>query len=420
MLSLLCRRVRPELSALGELGGPLVDVLEVVERAGGTRGLDTLADPGFALDILTAADPSADAAVVGRVLDFLRVRSSAPVAASTSLVQVERVTLATAVERYTVGPLALLAAATQNSYGMWVRRLADTHGDQEPDAITTGDLRDLIAAYVLAVRAKAEKHPRHAGSGSGSEAMAVKAFRNFWRYLVEKGWTSQNVAMDLHKPSEDESQRRPWRADETALIRQFARSHGRDPFLNEVMVTIPERMGLRREEMYKLRICDVDLERLVAQVQGKGGKERESAIPPVLAALLERFIEDRRPADVTADEWRRSEERLLRSRPSVRDPHGQRAGWSRPEAFFDALRKVAPDMFRGRGRDQSLHCYRHALGTWVERNYGRKATKTVLGHRGRKESTDYYIYVPLEEQAEILAAYEQYLLAADPTYRQAA
>ena len=73
----LCQRARPELACLGELGRPLLEVLTVVERRAAGRDGSVLADPVFALDVLTAAGPGTDAAVVGRVLDFLRARSGA-------------------------------------------------------------------------------------------------------------------------------------------------------------------------------------------------------------------------------------------------------------------------------------------------------------------------------------------------------
>lgn len=71
-----CQRIRPELACLGELGRPLLDVVTVIERLGGTQTITVLSQPGFALDVLTAGNGS-DAASVGRVLDFLRIRADA-------------------------------------------------------------------------------------------------------------------------------------------------------------------------------------------------------------------------------------------------------------------------------------------------------------------------------------------------------
>lgn len=412
----LCARVRPEFAALGDLGTRLLAVLGVVERLAGARGVEALEDPALALDILTAA-PEADASVVGRVLDILRLRASSGGGPGTVGVVRESVTVAAAVERYEAGPLAVLAKGTRSGYRPWVRRLAAKHGDRDPAELTTGDLRELIAYWQLKIKEQQEKRPRRRQGGQAAAGAAVNAFRHLWTYFVEKKWAHANVAADLRKPPPPEARRRPWRPEEAALVRQFARTFGRDGFLHEIIVSIPERMGLRREEIYELRLCDVDLGRRVVSVNGKGNKQRDVAIPPVLAALLERFIEDRRPQHIPRDVWMRSTAYLLRTRPTEREPEGSRPGWNRVDRIFEALREAAPELFAG--WDQVLHCYHHSLGTWVEGRYGRKAARVILGHRGRKESTDYYIYVPIEQQAEILAEYEQHLLAADPTHRAA-
>lgn len=78
----LCQRVRPELAALGDAGTPLVALIDVVARAGTGHPGDALADPGFALDVLTAAGPGTDPALVGRLLDFMRSRVGGPSLAS--------------------------------------------------------------------------------------------------------------------------------------------------------------------------------------------------------------------------------------------------------------------------------------------------------------------------------------------------
>jgi integrase len=416
-LPVLCARVRPELGALGDVAVPLLSVLAVVERAGASLSAEALADPGFALDVLTAAGPGVEAATVGRVLDFLRTRAATVTGpAGVGVAVREALDVAEAVRRYEAGPLAVLAKNTRTGYQAWVRRLAAAHGAEDPAAITAGDLRDLIAMWTVKAReANQDGRGRKARQGGKTMgAVAVNAFRHLLRYWVEKGWVPANIAAGLTKPALPEPNRRPFRPEEAALVRQLARSRGRDPLLDEVIVTIAERMGLRRAEVYGLRICDVDLERRVAWVMGKGDKPRDVPIPPVLAGLLERYLEDRRPAGISRDRWRRSSEYLLRSRPTERCPDGRRAGRERPDAIFGALREAAPELFVN--RDQSLHCYRHTLGTWIERHYGRKATRAVLGHRGRQEATDYYVYVPLEEQAAMLAAYEGYLLAGDPTH----
>ncbi len=197
-LDTLCDRARPELACLGVLGQPLIDVLTVVRAAGNSRTIDILADPGFALDVLAAAGPSTDPALVGRVLDFLRTRSSDVTSsyAAPSASYTPAATLADAIARHDAEPLAMMAKGTARTYRTWTRHLAEEHLDADPRSITAGDLRDLIAKHVLAA---ADGDRR--GQPRSAEEHAVGAYRHLWTYFVQKGWASENVAIQLRKPT---------------------------------------------------------------------------------------------------------------------------------------------------------------------------------------------------------------------------
>jgi integrase len=412
-LAALCERARPELACLGELAAPLVAVVGVVEQVGTGRGAEALTDPTFALDVLTAVGPSSDPTVVGRVLDFLRTRTGAATGSTAAVPADARssrpLTLADAATQYRSGTLAMMAPATQSAYGAWVDRLVAAHGHEDPAAVTAGDLKDLIAAHVLAHRTSAER----GRTGRATERMAVAAFRHFWGYLGDKRWATDNVALRLRKPTPLPSTRRGWRPDEAALVRHLARGLKRsDPLLNEVTLCLSERMGLRREESCLLRLCDIDFGRAMAKVWGKGDKPRDMPIPPVLLDTLRVFVEQRRPADVAPEVWLRSEEHLLRYKPSTRFPQGRRVTYRRTDGLFKSLRTAAPDLFAD--GDLVLHSYRHALGTWCEANYTRTMARRALGHTSSQDPTDSYLKVTDDQLAEALAAYEQYLLAADP------
>lgn len=364
MLAELCGRVRPELACLGELGAPLIDALGVVERADDGRDVGALSDPSFALDVLAAGGPGGDPAVVGRVLDFLRTRADAGTTTGGAAARAGRwepVTVAEAVRSYEAGSLALMAPGTQRLYGAWVRRLATAYGDRDPDDVTAGDLQDLVAAQILKSRTGRERHNR---SGRCAEENAVSAFRSLWSYLVAKRWARENVAQQLRKPGRSEPNRRPWRPEEAALVRHLVRGLGRDPLLNEVTITLAERIGLRHIELGRLRVCDIDMDRAEVEVWGKLDKPRHMPLPPGLAGLLARYIESRRPAHIPPDVWARSDTPLLRHPPNDRSPEGRPVGRRRTHRLFTALHEAAPDLFAD--GDLVLHCYRHALGTFVE------------------------------------------------------
>lgn len=391
----LCGRARPQLAALGDLGLPLLAVVDVAERVAGARGPDVLCDPAFALEVLTAT-PAADAATVGRVLDFLRRDGgAAPVAARAV------VTVADAVTSYEASALALMATGTGHTYRTWTRRLVTKLGDVDVDTVTTGDLTDVIAATAGTTRAGRRSR--------GATENAVAAYRHAWGYFCEKGWARANVARDLRKPARGEPRRRAIRPAEAALLRQLA-SLGRDPLLDEVTLTLAERLGLRRIEICRLRLCDLDLCGAEARVWGKGDKDRTMPMPPRLVELLRDYVEDRRPGGCPPQRWVQRGDLLLRHRPTPAHPEGVPTGRRRIEDLFSRLARGAPDVF-ARG-DLSLHSYRHALATFVDARWGRPVTRAVLGHTSSRSPTDAYVHVDPSTVAEALACYEAYMLGS--------
>ena len=244
-----------------------------------------------------------------------------------------------------------MAPGTRSTYRTWTRRLIAGHGDWNPRSLTAGDLTDLIAVHVVANRSDADR--RRAGRSAAENA--VGAFRHLWCYLCDKGYATTNIALGLRKPSRSEPRRRAYTVEEAALLRQLARA-GRDPLLDELTLALPERLGLRRIELGRLRICDIDFDRRTVEVWGKGDKDRTMPIPPRLFELIEIYVEDRRPAHLSIQDWRRSAETLLRRPPSPGSPLGRATSRRRIEDQFSRLQDHAADLF-ARG-DLSLHSYR--------------------------------------------------------------
>jgi integrase len=319
---------------------------------------------------------------------------------------VAAVTIREAVEQYERGAMALMARGSQYTYRTWTRRLAAAYGDRLPDSISAGDLTDLVAQHVVARQTEEDRRR----TGRAAEENAVGAYRHLWTYLVEKGYAQTNVAQKLRKPTRPEPRRRGFTPEEAALLRLLARS-GRDPLLDECTLSLAERLGLRRVELCRVRISDINFGKRTVEVWGKGDKYRTMPIPPALFELIEIYLEDRRPAHLSNAEWRQSKEILLRRPPAGTFPLGRAAGRRRIEELFIRLQDHAPDVFGG--GDLSLHSYRHALGTFTDGRYGRPMTRAVLGHSSRRTPTDHYVHIPIEKVAAVLAEYEEHLLGWD-------
>jgi integrase len=118
--------------------------------------------------------------------------------------------------------------------------------------------------------------------------------------------------MRLAKPARVDLHRRAVEPTEAVLLRHLAIATGCDPLLDEVTLALAERLGLRRIELCRLRLCDLDLEQNEIEIWGKGDQPRTMPIPPALADLARRYVEGRRPGHIPQAHWLASKELLLR------------------------------------------------------------------------------------------------------------
>ena len=387
-----CARARPNFVALGAPGAPLVEVVDAASRLAGAQPVDAFGAPRLALALVAEGH---DPAVVGDVVSFLAGAQRAPARPS--------VRLADVLDRYEASALALTAPGTQATYRTWVKRLRSAHGDADPAALGIAELMDVIAVHATAPTRGRTSRSRAA------EENAVGAYRHLWRYMVAAGVVPRNIAMELRKPARGEPHRRPIKPDEARLLSALAAT-GREPELDCLIVTLAERLGLRRIEICRLRVCDVDLDERTVLVFGKQDKARELPLPPLLAAQLEDYLEGRRPAEVPTGEWRASRHPLLMRKPTDARHPGLSVERRRIEALFARLRNDAPELFRRGG--VSLHSYRHALATFVDGRYGRAVTRAVLGHTSRHSPTDVYVHVSMEDKRVAIDAYEGHVHGA--------
>lgn len=390
----LCAWARVDLAGFGALADPLLVALDVVRATAGSRSPQILAEPSFVLELVERPWPEGhrpSSVVMGRLLDHLRVR------AGISAVTAAYLSVADAVADYEARSLALCAPGTQQAYRTWVRRLVAAHGDNDVTVLTAVDLGELIAHHRRGP-GRAHTGVQH---GRCAEETAVSAFRHFWNYLVHVGAVPRNVAQALRKPLRPTPLRRPIRPDEAALVRQFARM-GWDPLLNETVICLVERLGLRPVELLRLRLCDVDLDHAEVAVTGKGDRQRLLPLPPGLTALLERYVEDRRPAGVRPGAWRSTAQSLVRRRPDTPWSGGPVLSRRGLDNFAARVTRVVARPVGG--QKPSLYSYRHALASWIDPRYGRPMTRRVLGHTSRFTVTDHYVHVDEDQVREALCA----------------
>jgi site-specific recombinase XerD len=134
--------------------------------------------------------------------------------------------------------------------------------------------------------------------------------------------------------------------------------------------------GLRREELCRLKVTDVDSQRMVIHVrQGKGNKDRDVTLSPRLLEVLRAYWQ-----------WRKPKTYLFPSHYSCRRelPISSHTVWY---AVHEAARRA------GIKKKVSPHLLRHAWATHLlERGTDLKTIQVLLGHVDL-ESTTIYLHL---------------------------
>jgi site-specific recombinase XerD len=132
--------------------------------------------------------------------------------------------------------------------------------------------------------------------------------------------------------------------------------------------------GLRRAEMVRLKISDIDSQRMVMHVhQGKGSKDRDVPLSPKLLETLREYWR-----------WRKPKQYLF---------PGGAANWGKdvpltPKAVWLACRKAAVQA--GIKKPISPHTLRHSYATHLlEAGADLRTIQLLLGHTDIKHTTVY-------------------------------
>src|SRR6516164_2193622 len=134
--------------------------------------------------------------------------------------------------------------------------------------------------------------------------------------------------------------------------------------------------GLRREELCRLKVSDIDSQRMVVQVrQGKGNKDRDVTLSPRLLEVLRAYWKWRKPKTYLFPS-------LYRKRPE--QPIDSKTVW---HAVREAARRA------GIKKKVSPHLLRHSWATHLlERGTDLKTIQVLLGHVDL-ESTTIYLHL---------------------------
>ena len=214
--------------------------------------------------------------------------------------------------------------------------------------------------------------------GATSVRRKIAALRSYFALQKREGRRGDNPALDVPPPKAPKRLPKVLSEDETSrLLRTTVAGKTDAQRLRDIaMMEVLYASGIRRAELVGLNLSDVDLERRLMRVIGKGNKQRMVFINEAAAAAIRQYLSVRP---------RSSDDALFLSRRKTRLSHRQ--AW----VVFTTFAKVS-----GLTQHVTPHTMRHSFATHLLENGADIVTiKELLGHESLS-TTQIYTNVSLE------------------------
>lgn len=243
--------------------------------------------------------------------------------------------------------LAGLSPTTHMVYLDGVKLLA-AHYNRSPDQISEQELRDYFT-YLIKKRKIA----------SSTLRTRIYAIKFFYTKTLHKPWPTLKVLRARKR------EKLPTVLDPAEAKRLLAVQRCPVP---RMCATVMYSCGLRISEALNLKITDIDSQRMVVIIHGKGNKDRHIPLPRRTLELLRAYWREYRPKT-----W------------LFIKPDGQQMEYHNVRYFF----KKAPQDAGIRKRISS-HTLRHSYATnLMARGVDVRVIQALLGHRSLKTTTLY-------------------------------
>ena len=217
----------------------------------------------------------------------------------------------------------------------------------------------------------------------------LSCLKTYFRFLKKRGLIEKDPMQKVVAPKT--GKRLPVFLQENQVAALFTHIQFGDDYtgrFHRLLLEILYATGIRRSEASSLKINDLDLERSVLRITGKGNKERLVPFARYLGELLEAFLPVRRDAFPGTDEpW------LFLNRK------GEQVS---PENIYYIVRKHLSSVTTAEQR--SPHVLRHSFATHLS-NHGAdlNAIKELLGH-ANLAATQVYMHNSIDR---LIKVYEQ-------------
>jgi len=283
---------------------------------------------------------------------------------------------------------------TEHAYCYWIRNYIRFHNYRHPARMGADELSQYLTWLAV-----------HRRVAAATQKQALNAIIFLYNRVLEKKLDNIENVIRAKR-----SQRLPVVFSRTEIQAIF--SHLRQPYL--LMCSLMYGSGLRLMEMLRLRLKDIDFDRLAIVVrQGKGGKDRVTILPDTLTGDIERAMQRvdaihkqdlaegfgevqmpyalarKYPNQARSLHW----QFLFAAGNRSIDPVGKR---ERRHHVFESTvqRAVKQAMYKaGVHKHGSCHTFRHSFATHLlEDGYDIRTVQDLLGHKDIR-TTQIYTHV---------------------------
>lgn len=218
------------------------------------------------------------------------------------------------------------------------------------------------------------------------------SLRRFFVHLENTGAILVNPTPDVPLPKEE--RRLPKRILKPSEVRKLLNAPDETPkgLRDRALLELFYSSGIRREEMARLAVPDVDIRNGFVRVKGKGGRDRVVPIGQTACEAIGRYLKAARSV------WLKAE----------RNPGWTDALWLSPIQPHPPLKKEAVAAIVQRyakqilGRNVSPHVWRHSYATHLVANGANIVyVQRLLGHQSLK-TTDIYTRVSVPDLKKTL------------------
>lgn len=199
----------------------------------------------------------------------------------------------------------------------------------------------------------------------------IWALRQFYHFLQLKGYTHNNIAMDLPYPKIEKTIPHFLTIDELNRILSYCSDHSNNitGMRNLIIIMMLGLLGLRTGTIISINIQDVDIVSGLIWVKDKGFISRRTIVlPRVICIALHKYFDFLR----------------ISKGPLFLSKRGRRIS---PRTLQDIFRNIVDTC--GIHKHLHAHLFRHTAATHLNRVAGTTITQQVLGHSHRKNTCKY-------------------------------